>query len=113
MDAGAIMQNDTSVENLRAMTEVCRELGTYDSPCRLPAADLPPAEMPESVASRRQVRGLAGHAQSAVPPGICMPWAEKARKLPALTGDPDLVRRIWDEIEGLASTYIWQLLLAF
>ena len=27
MDAGAIMQDDTSVENMKVMTEVCREYG--------------------------------------------------------------------------------------
>ena len=26
--------------------------------------------------------------------------------------NPELVQRIWDEIEGLANHYIWQLLLA-
>ena len=42
-----------------------------------------------------------------------MPWTQKAQELPEIMGDRQLVRRIWDEIEGLASTYIWQLLLAF
>lgn len=113
MDASAIMQNDTSIENLRVMTETCRELGTYSAASGSAATDLPPAEMLESMVSRRQVSGLTDHPLPAIPPGICMPWAEKARELPPLTGDCDLVHRIWDEIEGLASTYIWQLLLAF
>jgi hypothetical protein len=113
MDASAIMQNDTSVENLRVMTEVCHELGTYCGSGCSPATALPPADMPESIASRQQVHGLAGRSQPSIPPGICMPWTEKARELPPITGDCDLVRRIWDEIEGLASSYIWQLLLAF
>jgi hypothetical protein len=29
MDASAIMQNDTSIENIRAMTEFTREYGVY------------------------------------------------------------------------------------
>jgi uroporphyrinogen-III decarboxylase len=29
MDAEAIMQNDTKVENLKAMTDACREYGVY------------------------------------------------------------------------------------
>ena len=29
MDAGAIMQDDTKVENLRAMTDFTREYGVY------------------------------------------------------------------------------------
>ena len=31
MDAGAIMQDDTSIENMRVMTQVCREHGVYSS----------------------------------------------------------------------------------
>ena len=29
MDASAIMQDDTSIENVRAMTEATREFGVY------------------------------------------------------------------------------------
>ncbi|MHC4756200.1 MAG: uroporphyrinogen decarboxylase family protein, partial [Planctomycetota bacterium] len=29
MDAGAIIQNDAKVENVRAMTEITREYGVY------------------------------------------------------------------------------------
>ena len=29
MDAGAIMQNDTSIENLKAMTDFTRDYGVY------------------------------------------------------------------------------------
>jgi hypothetical protein len=113
LDAGAIMQNDTSIENLRVLTDVCRELGaypagTYSHPTATPAADLS-----ESRAARDGLRGLSEHPQPALPVGICQPWAQKACELPEITGDRDLVRRIWDEIEGLANTYIWQLLLAF
>ena len=113
MDAGAIMQNDTCPENLRAMTEVCRDLGTYSAGSYAPPTDTPPAEMPPSPAARRELCGLGGSPQPAIPPGICMPWTQKAQELPEIMGDRQLVRRIWDEIEGLASTYIWQLLLAF
>ncbi len=39
----------------------------------------------------------------AMPAGICQSWEEKVRELPEITGDREMVRRIWDEIEGLAS----------
>ena len=60
MDAGAIMQNDTCLENLRAMTEVCRDLGTYSAGSYAPPTDTPPAEMPPSPAARRELCGLGG-----------------------------------------------------
>jgi len=113
MDAGAIMQNDTSIENLRVMTETCRELGVYSAGSYAPPTATPPADGPETEQVRAGLAGLAGRSAPGIPPGICWPWPEKARELPEVTGDPDLVRDIWNEIEGLASTYIWQLLLAF
>jgi uroporphyrinogen-III decarboxylase len=113
MDASAIMQNDTSPENLRAMTEVCRELGVYPpGSYRTPTA-VAPSESPQSQADRRRLRGMADRPRPAIAAGICVPWTEKARQLPPVTGDAELVCRIWNEIEGLANLYIWQLLLAF
>ncbi len=112
MDAGAIMQNDTSIENMHAMTEACREFGAYGADDRAAPAAAPPADAPGS-AARARPTGMADRPPPSIPPGICIPWERKARELPPITGDPDLVRDIWNEIEGLASTYIWQLLLAF
>ncbi len=48
MDAGAIMQDDTSIENLRALTGFTREYGVYSqTPCSLPPAP-PPAQRGKS-----------------------------------------------------------------
>ena len=46
-------------------------------------------------------------------PGICRPGEEKAKELPEITGDRDLIRKAGEDIEGLGNTYIWQLLLSF
>ena len=46
-------------------------------------------------------------------PGLCLPWEEKVKELPEITGDRDLVRKVWEDLEGLGNTYIWQLLLSF
>ncbi len=113
MDAGAIMQNDTRPENLRALTEACRELGVYSAGTFKPPTALPPADTPESLTARSTVAGLEDASVSRIAPGVCFPWADKLRELPELTGNTDLLRDIWNEIEGLANSYIWQLLLAF
>jgi len=46
-------------------------------------------------------------------PGVCIPWDEKVKELPEITGDAELVRRIWEETDALAYTYVWQCLVSF
>jgi len=113
LDAGAIMQDDTSVENLRAMTEIGREEGGYSAGSYAPPTATPPCEGAASLDSRRRVNGMTGRPAPRVKPGVCLPWEEKVKELPPITGDPDLVRKVWEDIEALGNTYIWQLLLSF
>jgi hypothetical protein len=112
MDASAIMQDDTSAENLRALTDCTREHGVYSGRAHPPAAT-PPAELPACAAERATLAGMTRHPPPPVRPGVCFPWEEKAKELPAITGDPALVRKIWEDIDELGNTYIWQLLLSF
>jgi hypothetical protein len=113
LDAGAIMQNDTSIENMQVLTRAAREFGVYSAGSYAPPVATPPADAPAAAAGRRGVAGMAGRAAPKTPPGVCFPWPEKAKELPPVTGDPDMVRRIWEEIDALGNTYIWQLLLSF
>jgi uroporphyrinogen-III decarboxylase len=104
MDASAIMQNDTNPENLRAMTEFTREYGVYSGTAsRTPAA---PAPHPGGAAFPAVENPRAR-------PGVCIPWEEKLKELPAVSGDPDLAKRIWESIDTLGNVYIWQCLLSF
>lgn len=112
LDAGAIMQDDTKSENLRAMTEVGRELGAYAAPSYNPAL-VPPADLPCSVESRRKVNGLTGRPVPHPRPGVCYPWEDKVKELPEITGDKDLIKRVWEDIDAFGNVYIWQLLLSF
>jgi hypothetical protein len=111
MDAGAIMQNDTSAENLRVLTETTREFGVYRG-APAPAAT-PPCDVPASVADRAALRGLSGRPAPVIAAGVCVPWEEKARELPPVTGNPDLLRAVWERVDLLGNDYIWQLLLSF
>ncbi|MBP7949433.1 MAG: hypothetical protein KA004_07235 [Verrucomicrobiales bacterium] len=113
LDAGAILQDDTRSENLRALTEVCREEGVYPVGSCAPPTPLPPCELQSSLESRAAARGLAGRPSPSIAPGVCFPWEEKVKGLPEVSGDKDLIRKIWNDLEGLANTYIWQLLLSF
>lgn len=46
-------------------------------------------------------------------PGVCIPWDEKRKELPEITGDEALVRRVWEDIDALAYTYVWHCLVSF
>jgi uroporphyrinogen-III decarboxylase len=113
MDAGAIMQDDTSVENMRVLTEVTRQEGAYARGSFSPPSATPPCEVSLSVEARQELAGMTGRPAPRIQPGVCFSWDEKAKELPEITGDKDLVRKVWNDIEGLAHTYIWQVLLSF
>lgn len=112
MDASAIMQDDTSVENLKALTDFTREYGVYSSGSSAVSAT-PPSETPESVAGRQGLAGMSNRPSPRVRPGVCFPWEEKRKELPEITGDRELVRKIWEDIDAMGHMYIWQLLLSF
>jgi hypothetical protein len=112
MDASAIMQNDTRAENLRAMTEAAREYGVYSSGSY--EVSLPDeVKGPRPGADGLERRGMSGHPEPRVRPGVCLPWEEKVRELPSITGDSDLVRRVWEFTDSFGYTFIWQCLLSF
>lgn len=113
LDAGAIMQDDTNVENMKVMTQICREHGGYSSGTYQPPTATPPADLPSSVESRKQVKGMAGRPVPQVKPGVCFPWEERVKDLPEITGDKAMVQRVWEDVDALGNMYIWQMLLSF
>jgi hypothetical protein len=113
MDASAIMQDDTSIENMRVLTDVTREHGVYSAGTYNPPSATPPSDVPASVESRNALAGMTGRPTPRIQPSVCFPWEEKVKELPEITGDRDLVRKVWNDIERLANTYIWQVLLSF
>jgi uroporphyrinogen-III decarboxylase len=112
MDASAIMQDDTSIENLRVMTECAREYGVYDS-SSYQSSTIAPSEVPDSIATRAKLAGMDGRQQPRISPGACFPWEQKMKELPEITGDPEMVRRVWSDLDALGNMFIWQLLLSF
>jgi len=106
VDGSAIMQNDTRAENLKALTDFVREYGVYGS------ASSPPAR-PEPRRPEGEGYGIAGRPEPRIKPGVCIPWEEKRKELPAITGDEDIFREVWEKIDALGNMYIWQCLLSF
>lgn len=112
MDAGAIMQNDTSSENLRLMTRIARDLGVYSGS----AYQVTPPDAvkgPQPTAEDLARPGMTGATTTRKVPGVCVPWAEKQAELPEITGDADLIRRVWEANDGFGNMFIWQCLLSF
>lgn len=101
MDASAIMQNDTSIENLRAMTDFTREYGVYSSGSNV-----------ERSTSNVQ-RSTPEIPEGRVGAGVCIPWEEKLKEIPTITGDADLARQVWESVDSLGNMFIWQLLESF
>jgi len=109
MDASAIMQNDTRVENLRALTEFTREHGVYSqSPSTAPPQPPGPTDF-----QRPDGFGLSDRPASRATPGVCTPWEERRQEMAPINGDAELVKRVWEENDGLANMFIWQCLLSF
>ena len=108
MDASAIVQNDATVENMRAMTEFTREYGVYsDGHCSRKCLS---ASRPLGADWKTAMPPVG---PGATPPGVCCPWHDKRKQLPELSGDVQLLQNVWEGVDALANVYIWQLLLSF
>jgi hypothetical protein len=95
------------------MTETGREFGVYPSGTYAPPTATPPCDLPSSVADRTKLTGLSGRPTPEVRPGVCYPWEQKVRELPEISGSPELVRQVWEDIDAFGAVYIWQMLLSF
>jgi len=95
------------------MTQTAREHGIYSAGSYRPPVATAPCELPASQTARSQLAGLAAFSQSKPRPGVCLPWEERVKELPEITGSPELIESIWRDIDSFGNMYIWQLLLSF
>jgi hypothetical protein len=111
LDASAIVQNDATVENVRAMTEAGREYGVYSrGHAEDSTKEPPPAPKPEDAKVGAYLKEPpAGKKQR----GVCVPWEEERANLREDIGDEEVVRNTWEGIDGLGNMFIWQMLLSF
>ncbi len=117
MDASAIIQNDAKIENLRAMTEATLEFGVYSrghamSSDSSASADRSAGPRPLSE-DRRPGQFLANPSANKLQPGECYAWREKHAEIGELPGDEPLCRKIWQDVDALGNSFIWQMLLSF
>jgi hypothetical protein len=106
MDSSAIMQNDTSPENMRALIEATREFGDYDEPDVLPE----PLRVAPAIATKTAgFAAKAGHQ-----PGVCVSWEEHKADLEGpIQGSEELAQRVWEAADSGGAAFIWQLLVSF
>lgn len=103
-DAGAIMQNDTSVENLRVMTDTFRDFGTYSR--STPAPELEPFSV-EQHDPRLDPDGVGR------PAGFVEPWPQVRQSWPKIEGDEEIVRDTWQGIDSWAYSFLWHMVVSF
>ena len=107
MDASAIIQNDATIENMKAMTEFTREYGVYSSNGYTVPKNLglnPPLSIEETTAKIPQPNFAEGS---------CVSWEQKRKDFAKIQGDEQIFERIWDNVDALANMYVWQCLLSF
>ncbi len=106
MDASAIMQNDTTPENMRALVEATHEFGCYDVPDVLPE---PLCVRPSAAEPPRGIASAGGRK-----PGVCVPWGEHEDELGCgIQGSRELAERVWQAADASSCMFIWQMLLSF
>jgi len=112
MDASAIMQSDTKIENLQALTDFTRDYGVYSSasPAGRPVAG---QVVPDRLSVFDDNYGMGAIPVRSPKPGICLPWEEKVKEIPEISGDEAILKETWETIESLGNMFIWQCLLSF
>ena len=45
-------------------------------------------------------------------PGACIPWEERVKEYEKILGDEKVVKKAWEEIDGLGYLYIWFCLIS-
>jgi len=112
MDASAIMQNDTKVENLKALTDFTREFGVYSSGTSRKLDDNQKV-IPKSDMVYHEDYGMSDNDHKTKRAGVCIRWEEKQKELPEITGDVELVKNIWENLDSFGDMFIWHCLLSF
>ncbi|MBT3286251.1 MAG: hypothetical protein HN380_02815 [Victivallales bacterium] len=110
MDASAIMQNDTSIEALQALTDFTHEYGTY---CPIDDMPLRDVDAPTFSPEEHAIGGESPASTTRHAPGVCLDWQDIQRELPPICGDAELMGEIWGNVDGLGNMFVWQCLLSF
>ncbi len=99
MDASALILNDAKIENVKAMVDFTREYGVYSQgSCTKTIEELKNIE---------RSRPASTFKNSDRRPGTCIPWDQIRKELPPIHGDENLVRKMWEGVDGLGYAFCW------
>jgi hypothetical protein len=101
MDAGALLLSDAKIENVKAMIDFTLDYGTYS---RSGANTAKPAAV--RTVPRTAAKDIA-HGKQRREPGVCIPWEEKRKELPRISGREELARKTWEEVDALGYSFCW------
>ena len=97
---------------MQVMTNFTREYGVYSGPSA-PPLDVASQNIPAAGPVYDPDYGMTNHMKSKVKPGLCIPWEEKRKEIPLITGSEPLVKQIWEDVDAFGNMFIWQCLLSF
>jgi hypothetical protein len=92
VSAGCSFPYDAKPENFRAMIDAVVEYGWHDKAIKAKPKAAPPASKPEALEPRR----------------VLTPWEVKKAELGPIMGDENLIKKNWEQLEGMAHTFMWQ-----
>ncbi len=101
MDAAALIMNDAKIDNVRAMIDYAKEHGAYSR------SAAPAKTLQEIKACDRPGKGAYRFLEPKRKPGVCVPWEEKRKDLPPISGDEQLARQNWEMVDRQAWTFCW------
>jgi hypothetical protein len=87
---------------MKALTDATREFGSYASPSSAGVNVAPLGGNP-----------VAGLVKPPRPANVCFPFEEREKDLPPIQGDREIVKRVWEECDEAAHTFIWHMVLSF
>ncbi len=112
MDCSAIIQNDAEIENMRLLTNYTRELGVYSQGSAPAITNINEPVKNRFTPSQDNV-GMGKQLAENEKVGVCIPFSQKEAELTRGDGDPKLIETIWNDMEGMGNSFIWQCLLSF
>ena len=87
------------------------EFGVYSDGEDMPLRDV---DAPTFTPEETQITGGLPIWDRAGPrPGQCIPWETKRPEVGPISGDEQLMRDVWSNVDALGNMFIWQCLVSF
>jgi hypothetical protein len=102
MDASALIMSDARIENVKTMIDFTRDYGIY-SQNEISTQRLDKLKQSERIDGN----AITYIKEQKRKPGVCIPWEQKRNELPEIFGNEDLVRSVWEDVDGLGYGFCW------